>query len=75
MEIITAPDARPNPDWLTFVVSSKARTGIRQMLKLQQGSDSIAFGRRLLNRSLAGADKSINDFDFRWHLVGGGEWG
>jgi len=65
VEIITAPDARPNPDWLTFVVSSKARSGIRQSLKLQQGSDSIAFGRRLLNRSLATADKSINDLDFR----------
>jgi GTP diphosphokinase / guanosine-3',5'-bis(diphosphate) 3'-diphosphatase len=65
VEIITAPDARPNPDWLTFVVSSKARAGIRQMLKMQQGSDSIAFGRRLLNRSLATAEKSINDFDFR----------
>ena len=65
VEIITAPDARPNPDWLTFVVSSKARTGIRQMLKVQQGSDSIAFGRRLLNRSLATADKSITDLDFR----------
>ena len=38
VEIITAPDARPNPDWLTFVVSSKARAGIRQMLKLQQGN-------------------------------------
>ena len=65
VEIITAPDARPNPDWLTFVVSSKARAGIRQMLKVQQGSDSIAFGRRLLNRSLATADKSITDLDFR----------
>jgi (p)ppGpp synthase/HD superfamily hydrolase len=65
VEIITAPEARPNPDWLTFVVSSKARTGIRQALKVQQASDSIAFGRRLLNRSLASADKSINDLDFR----------
>ncbi|HEX7036236.1 MAG TPA: bifunctional (p)ppGpp synthetase/guanosine-3',5'-bis(diphosphate) 3'-pyrophosphohydrolase [Pseudomonadales bacterium] len=65
VEIITAPEARPNPDWLTFVVSSKARTGIRQALKVQQAADSIAFGRRLLNRSLASADKSINDLDFR----------
>jgi (p)ppGpp synthase/HD superfamily hydrolase len=47
------------------VVSSKARTGIRQALKVQQAADSIAFGRRLLNRSLASADKSINDLDFR----------
>ncbi|MFM7119597.1 MAG: RelA/SpoT family protein [Gammaproteobacteria bacterium] len=65
VEIITAPDARPNPDWLTFVVSGKARTGIRQMLKLQQSSDSVAFGRRLLNRSLATANRTIKDFDFR----------
>ena len=33
VEIITSEEARPNPDWLTFVVSSKARTGIRQALK------------------------------------------
>ncbi len=65
VEIITSEEARPNPDWLTFVVSSKARTGIRQALKTQQESQSIAFGRQLLNRSLASANKSINDLDFR----------
>ncbi len=65
VEIITAEEARPNPDWLTFVVSSKARSGIRQALKTQQDSQSIAFGRQLLNRSLASANKSINDLDFR----------
>ena len=47
------------------MVSSKARSGIRQALKAQQATDSIAFGRRLLNRSLAHANKSINDLDFR----------
>jgi guanosine-3',5'-bis(diphosphate) 3'-pyrophosphohydrolase len=65
VEIITSEKARPNPDWLTFVVSSKARAGIRQALKTQQASQSIAFGRQLLNRSLASANKSINDLDFR----------
>ena len=65
VEIITSLDARPNPDWLTFVVSSKARTGIRQALKTQKESQSIAFGRQLLNRSLASGNKSINDLDFR----------
>jgi guanosine-3',5'-bis(diphosphate) 3'-pyrophosphohydrolase len=65
VEIITSDEARPNPDWLTFVVSSKARSGIRQALKTQQASQSIAFGRQLLNRSLASANKSINDLDFR----------
>ena len=65
VEIITAKDARPNPDWLTFTVSGKARTAIRQALKAQKRSQSIALGRRLLNRSLANADTSINDLDFR----------
>jgi len=65
VEIITSTGATPSPDWLTFVVSSKARSGIRQALKVQQDSESIAFGRRLLNRSLANANKSINDLDFR----------
>ena len=65
VEIITSDGATPNPDWLTFVVSSKARTGIRQALKTQKESQAIAFGRRLLNRSLASGNKSINDLDFR----------
>jgi GTP diphosphokinase / guanosine-3',5'-bis(diphosphate) 3'-diphosphatase len=65
VEIITAKDARPNPDWLTFAVSGKARTAIRQALKAQKRSQSIALGRRLLNRSLAHADLSINDLDFK----------
>jgi len=65
VEVITAADARPNPDWLTFVVTGKARTGIRQALKDQQTFQSVAFGRQLLNRSLAMANKTINDLDFR----------
>jgi guanosine-3',5'-bis(diphosphate) 3'-pyrophosphohydrolase len=65
IEIITSDKARPNPDWLTFVVSSKARAGIRQALKTQKASQAITFGRQLLNRSLASANKSINDLDFR----------
>jgi guanosine-3',5'-bis(diphosphate) 3'-pyrophosphohydrolase len=65
VEIITSKDARPNPDWLSFAVSGKARTAIRQALKAQKRSQSIALGRRLLNRALATADISINDLDFR----------
>ncbi len=65
VEIITAETATPSPDWLTFVVSGKARTGIRQALKAQRNTDSIAFGRRLLNRSLSADNKTLNDLDFR----------
>jgi guanosine-3',5'-bis(diphosphate) 3'-pyrophosphohydrolase len=65
VEIITADDARPNPDWLTFVVTSKARSAIRLALKHQHNNESIALGRKLLNRALGNANMSINDLDFR----------
>ena len=65
VEIITSEDARPNADWLSFAVSGKARSAIRQTLKMQQKTDSLALGRRLLNRSLANANTSIKDLDFR----------
>ncbi len=65
VEIITSKEARPNPDWLTFAVTGKARSAIRQALKSQQTAQSLALGRRLLNRSLANAGSNINDLDFR----------
>lgn len=65
VEIITSADARVNPDWLTFVVTSRARSAIRMALKHQQSGESIALGRRLLNRALGNANMSINDLDFR----------
>ncbi|HSG88388.1 MAG TPA: bifunctional GTP diphosphokinase/guanosine-3',5'-bis pyrophosphate 3'-pyrophosphohydrolase [Pseudomonadales bacterium] len=61
VEIITSEDARPNPDWLSFVVTGKARSSIRHALKTQKVSESRALGRRLLNRSLANADSSLKE--------------
>ncbi|HEY0210557.1 bifunctional GTP diphosphokinase/guanosine-3',5'-bis pyrophosphate 3'-pyrophosphohydrolase [Acerihabitans sp.] len=57
VEIITAPGARPNAAWLNFVVSSKARAKIRQMLKNLKRDDSVSLGRRLLNNALGGSRK------------------
>ncbi len=58
VEIITAPGHKPNPAWLSFVVTAKARSSIRNFLKGQKLSESIALGRRLLTKALAsfGAD-------------------
>ena len=53
VEIITTQGARPNPAWLNFVVSGKARTHIRHSLKLQRRSESVALGERLLDKMLA----------------------
>ncbi|AJE23258.1 bifunctional GTP diphosphokinase/guanosine-3',5'-bis pyrophosphate 3'-pyrophosphohydrolase [Azotobacter chroococcum] len=59
VEIVTAPGARPNPAWLNFVVTAKARTHIRHALKQQRRSESISLGERLLNKVLAGFDASL----------------
>lgn len=52
VEIITATSGRPDPAWLNFVVTAKARTQIRHFLKNLQHSEAIALGKRLLNREL-----------------------
>lgn len=60
IEIITASGAQPNPAWLNFVVTGKARTNIRHQLKSQRKNESIALGRRLLEKALASLDSSID---------------
>ena len=60
VEIVSAPGARPNPAWLNFVVTGKARTHIRHALKLQRRSESISLGERLLNKVLNGFDSALD---------------
>src|SRR5690606_10580369 len=50
---IIASGTHPNPAWLSFVVTGKARSNIRHFLKSQRRSEAIALGRRLLNKVLA----------------------
>ncbi|WP_120513707.1 bifunctional GTP diphosphokinase/guanosine-3',5'-bis pyrophosphate 3'-pyrophosphohydrolase [Photobacterium salinisoli] len=52
VDIISAPGARPNAAWLNYVVTSRARTKIRQVLKTMRRTESITLGRRLLNHAL-----------------------
>ncbi|MFP5441863.1 MAG: bifunctional GTP diphosphokinase/guanosine-3',5'-bis pyrophosphate 3'-pyrophosphohydrolase [Gammaproteobacteria bacterium] len=61
VEVITAPGAVPSPAWLNFVVTSKARTYIRNFLKTQRKSESVALGQRLLEQSLGEYNVLIND--------------
>lgn len=61
VEVITAPGARPNPAWLNFVVSGKARSSIRHYLKTQQRAESVELGRALLKKSLASFGCRIED--------------
>ena len=52
VEVITAPQAKPNPAWLGYVTTSKARSHIRHFLKTMQSGESAQFGERLLNQAL-----------------------
>lgn len=51
--IMTAQGAQPNPNWLNFTVSGKARSAIRHFLKSQRHSQSISLGRRLLTKAFS----------------------
>ena len=62
VEVITAPGARPNLAWLSFVTTAKARSAIRHFIKQQQRSESEVLGRRLL-------DKALAQFDVRLELI------
>ena len=53
VEIITAPHAKPNPAWLSYVVTSKARSEIRHFLRTVHFSEAITLGERLLNQALS----------------------
>jgi GTP diphosphokinase / guanosine-3',5'-bis(diphosphate) 3'-diphosphatase len=61
VEILTAPGASPNPSWFNYAVTAKARTNIRHFLKHQTRDDSVALGRRLLDRALSGFSKSLGE--------------
>jgi GTP pyrophosphokinase len=61
VEIITAKGAMPNPSWVNFVVTAKARTAIRQYLKSLRRTEAIALGQRLLNQALGEFRLSLED--------------
>ena len=52
VDIITAVQARPNPAWLNFVATARARSQIRHFLKTMQMEESVQLGERLLNQAL-----------------------
>ncbi len=52
VHIITAPGAQPNPAWLNFVITAKARSAIRHFLKTQQHDESVDLGKRMLDSAL-----------------------
>ena len=63
VEVVTARGAIPNPSWVNFVVTAKARTAIRQYLKGLRRSEAIELGQRLVNQALAEFKLSLSEID------------
>ena len=59
VEVITARGATPNPSWVNFVVTAKARTAIRQFLKTMRRTEAEDLGRRLLDHALGEFQTSV----------------
>ncbi|MCH8896239.1 MAG: bifunctional (p)ppGpp synthetase/guanosine-3',5'-bis(diphosphate) 3'-pyrophosphohydrolase [Proteobacteria bacterium] len=65
VEIITAKGARPNPAWVNFVATAKARSAIRQYLKNLKRGEAIDLGKRLLGHAMDEFDKKIRNASTR----------
>ena len=63
VEVITASHAKPNPAWLGYVATSKARSQIRHFLKTMQSGESAQLGERLLNQALQSLGVKPQDMD------------
>jgi GTP pyrophosphokinase len=61
VEITTAPHAHPNPAWLTYVVTSRARSEIRHALKTMHLDESARLGERLLGQALTSLGFKLQD--------------
>ena len=59
VEIVTAKSAAPQPQWLDYVTTGKARTAIRQKLKQVGHEDAVQLGHRMLEAALENFDSSI----------------
>jgi len=65
VEVVTAPVSTPNPAWLSFVRTGRARSKIRHHLKTMAHAESEALGEKLLLQALRaeGIDKFPADDD------------
>ena len=62
VEVLTNPARNPSRDWLTFVVTSRAKSRIRQWINTQQKQRAMEIGRRLFDKEMRKYDVSIRKF-------------
>jgi guanosine-3',5'-bis(diphosphate) 3'-pyrophosphohydrolase len=81
IEIITAPSSKPNPSWLNFVRTGRARSKIRHYLKNMETEESLELGEKLLVQALRaegltlpqGDEESAGDTGVLWQSLA--RWG
>ncbi|VAW80553.1 Guanosine-3',5'-bis(diphosphate) 3'-pyrophosphohydrolase / GTP pyrophosphokinase, (p)ppGpp synthetase II [hydrothermal vent metagenome] len=61
VEVITATGAHPNPAWLNFVSTAKARSNIRHYLKNLQNDEAAELGQRMLDKALHNINSSLDE--------------
>ena len=70
VEIITASHAKPNPLWLNYVITAKARSHIRHFLKAVHSHESAQLGERLLSQALSVLGAGAADItDAQWNKL------
>ncbi len=52
IEVVTSSNSQPNPGWLAFVRTGRARASIRHSLKTKHYSESLQLGERFLANAL-----------------------
>jgi GTP diphosphokinase / guanosine-3',5'-bis(diphosphate) 3'-diphosphatase len=63
VEIITAPGAKPNPAWINFARTGRARSKIRHFLKTLEQEESQNLGEKMLAQALRAEGLSLPDTD------------
>ncbi len=61
VEIVTSDSARPSRDWLSLVATSRAKSRIRHFLREQADGESVALGRRIIDREIKKAGPGARD--------------
>ncbi len=74
VEVITAPSARPNPGWLNFVRTGRARSKIRSYLKNMEAEESLELGEKLLSQALRAEGLSMPPGDDESEGASGQLW-
>ena len=70
VDVVTSPDSRPNPSWLNFVRTGRARSEIRHYLKTMNYDESVDLGKRLLDQALQQIDRRYDELaDPDWQRV------